>query len=247
MPPSRNTLVIRVHVPAHPGDERCLIAAAHGLEHVVPGLRLAWTVSDEQELVPLPERDEWLARLRRDRGVPFICNNDEGAPMTMSALDGPGPKPLLDIHAKLPLDAEILALAAKALEAMAVGARALWGHATPFEAAAEISRQTVHPVHKPQVPPRGLPALKFPQELRSPEIPHRLGWLNYWSDATARIIGFPDPERDANLLSRSRRLSSGGWLVQLTDALLTLDNPAHLDALLRAYERFPVIGGRTEP
>ena len=25
---------------------------------------------------------------------------------------------------------------------------------------------------------------------------------------------------------------------------LDLDNPAHLDALLRAYERFPEIGGR---
>lgn len=247
MPPSRNTLTIRVYVPAHPGDERCLVAAAHGLEHTVPGLWLTWTVSDEQELVPLPERDEWLARIRRDGGIPFICNNDQGAPLTLSALDGPGPTPLLDVHAKLPLNSEILAVAAKALEGMAEGAHALWGHATPFEAAAEISRQTVHPMHKPQDPPRGLPALKFPQELRSPEIPHRLGWLNYWSAAATRIIGFPDPERDADLLSRARRLSSGGWVVQLTDAPLTLDNPAHLDALLRAYARFPVIGGRVAP
>nr|WP_071902520.1 DUF5953 family protein [Cystobacter ferrugineus] len=30
----------------------------------------------------------------------------------------------------------------------------------------------------------------------------------------------------------------------LTDAPLDLDNPAHLDALKRAYERFPEIGGR---
>ena len=32
--------------------------------------------------------------------------------------------------------------------------------------------------------------------------------------------------------------------MQLTDAPLDLDNPAHLDTLLRAYERFPEIGGR---
>jgi hypothetical protein len=31
------------------------------------------------------------------------------------------------------------------------------------------------------------------------------------------------------------------------DASLDLDNPAHLDALLRAYARFPEIGGRSVP
>ncbi|HLM43690.1 MAG TPA: DUF5953 family protein, partial [Myxococcaceae bacterium] len=41
--------------------------------------------------------------------------------------------------------------------------------------------------------------------------------------------------------------STGGWVVQLTEAPLDLDNPAHLDALKRAYERFPEIGGRATP
>ncbi|EPX56481.1 hypothetical protein D187_007823 [Cystobacter fuscus DSM 2262] len=36
-------------------------------------------------------------------------------------------------------------------------------------------------------------------------------------------------------------------MVQLTDAPLDLDNPAHLDALKRAYEHFPEIGGRAAP
>jgi hypothetical protein len=89
--------------------------------------------------------------------------------------------------------------------------------------------------------------LNPPEEIRAPEIPHYLGWLNYWSAATARAIGFPDLTRDADLLSRARRTASGGWVVQLTDALLDLDNPGHLDALLRAYERFPEIGGRSAP
>jgi hypothetical protein len=35
--------------------------------------------------------------------------------------------------------------------------------------------------------------------------------------------------------------------VQLTDAPLDYDNPAHLDALKQAYERFPAIGGRSTP
>ncbi|MET0404049.1 MAG: DUF5953 family protein [Cystobacter sp.] len=83
--------------------------------------------------------------------------------------------------------------------------------------------------------------------LPSPDVPHHLGWVNYWSAAAARAIGFPDPARDAELLPHSRRTATGGWVVQLTAALLDLDNPAHLDALKGAYGRFPEIGGRSSP
>ncbi len=138
----------------------------------------------------------------------------------------------------------MIAVAEELLAAVAEGARAQWGEATPFRAGVDIARQTVHPVQKPQVPPRGLPALKLPREIPSPAIPHRLGWLNYWSAAAARAIGFPDPGRDVDLLSRSRRTATGGWIVRLTEAPLDLDTPAHHEALLRAYERFPEIGGR---
>jgi hypothetical protein len=55
------------------------------------------------------------------------------------------------------------------------------------------------------------------------------------------------PARDAELLTRARRTASGGWAVQLTNAPLDCDNPAHLDARKRAYECFPAIGGRTAP
>ena len=89
--------------------------------------------------------------------------------------------------------------------------------------------------------------LSLPEKLPSPELPCFLGWLNYWSAASAQAIGFPDPSRDAELLSRSRRTASGGWVVQLTDAPLDLDNPMHLDTLKRTYERFPEIGGRAAP
>jgi hypothetical protein len=39
--------------------------------------------------------------------------------------------------------------------------------------------------------------------------------------------------REAELLSRTRRTATDGWVVQLTEAPLDLDIPAHLDALLR--------------
>ena len=83
------------------------------------------------------------------------------------------------------------------------------------------------------------------EALDAHELKHRLGWLNYWSAAAARAIGFPDPSRDADLRSRARRTATDGRVVPLTDAPLDLDNPAHLDALKRAYERFPEIGGRS--
>ncbi len=224
------------------------------MERASPGLRLAWAISDEGKLVPLPQRDAWVSQGRPDgAGFPLVCN---GGPednlvtlygLEISAASGPGGLPLFDVHADLPLNATSIAVATDVLEAISESARAFWGHATPFSAAVDIARQTKNWAANPRPPPRGLPALKLPWDIHSPEVPHRLGWLNHWSAAAARAIGFPDPSRDAELLSRARRTPTGGWVVRLTDAPLDLDNPAHLDALLRAYERFPAIGGRAPP
>ncbi|EAU67642.1 hypothetical protein STIAU_0621 [Stigmatella aurantiaca DW4/3-1] len=110
-----------------------------------------------------------------------------------------------------------------------------------------MAKQIRYSTGQPHVQPRGLPALNPPKYIRSPAIPHHLGWLNDWSAAASQAIGFPDPARDADLLSRARRTATGGWVVQLTDTPLDLDNPAHLEALVRAYECFPEIGGRVTP
>jgi hypothetical protein len=222
------------------------------MEQAFPGLRLAWEVSEEGQLIEVPQRDAWLTEAAARREFPLLCNGDERYPITihgleMSARSAPGGKPLLDIHAKLPLEGTALAAGAKVLEAVAEGARAFWGHLTPGSVMLVIAEQTGPKLYGPPKPPRGLPALKFPEQIGSPEIPEYLGWLNYWSAAAARAIGFPDPSRDADLLSQARRTASGGWVVRLTETPLDLDNPAHLDALLRAYERFPAIGGRANP
>jgi len=253
MPVTQGDIGITVYAPELVGDDPRALAVVHGMERTFPGLRLEWTISDEGRLVSLPRREVWLARGRPEgKGFPLVCNGDEGYRVTVSGWErpaglSPGGQPQFEVHAALPPDAAGIAAAADVLEAVAEGAHAFWGHATPFNASVEISRQTSDPVRKPEVPPRGLPALKLPEDLRSPEIPHCLGWLNYWSAAAARALGFPDPSRDAELLSRARRTASGGWIVQLTEAPLDLDDPAHLDALLRTYERFPEIGGRFTP
>jgi hypothetical protein len=235
------------------GDSRPL-AVVHGMERAFPGLRLEWTISDTGQLVPLSQRDAWVAKGRRDGpGFPLVCNGgDTSSRVTISGWErpagsSPGSHAQFEVHADLPWEATGVAVAADVLEAVAEGARAFWGRVEPEGVAVTVSEQFRHPGDDPHVPPKGLPSLKLPWELPAPEIPHCLGWLNYWSDAAARAIGFPDPARDADLLSRARRTATGGWVVQLIDAPLDLDNPAHLDALKRAYERFPEIGGRATP
>jgi len=94
------------------------------------------------------------------------------------------------------------------------------------------------------------PEYGSPPQIRAAGPPEQLGPRHRDGRAQvagpgARGAGFPDPARDAELLSRSRRAASGGWVVQLTDEPLDLDRPDHLDALKRTYERFPEIGGRS--
>jgi hypothetical protein len=246
------TLIVIVYAPALVGNDRRALAVVHGMEKALPGLRLEWRLSKGGRPIALPQRDAWLAENTVDGGFPIVCNGDASYPVTVNGgerpgLLSPGGQAQFEVYGELPLDKPVIAAAAAVLEGVAEGARALWGRATPDDAAGDIAYQTAPTLQGPPSPRRGLPALKLFEHIRSPEIPYYLGWLNYWSAAAARAIGFPDPARDAELLSRSRRTATGGWVVQLTDAPLDLDNPAHLDALKRAYERFPEIGGRAAP
>ncbi|PTL75136.1 DUF5953 family protein [Vitiosangium sp. GDMCC 1.1324] len=249
---TRKRLGIVVYAPALVGNDRRALDSVHGMERALPGLRLEWRVTERRRLAALPQRDAWLVERIEDGGFPLLCNGDESYPVTVSGrgrsgLFSPGGQDQFEVHARLPLDEPVIASAAAVLEGVAEGACALWGRATPDDAEGDIAYQTAPTLEGPPSPRRGLPALKLFEHIRSPEIPYYLGWLNYWSAAAARAIGFPDPARDADLLSRSRRTTSGGWVVKLTEAPLDLDNPAHLDALKRAYERFPEIGGRSTP
>lgn len=246
------SLTLIVYAPALAGNDGRPLAIVHGMEKALPGLRLEWRLTEGGHPVALPQRDAWLAEGTEDGGFPLVCNGDASSPVTVSGrgrsgLFSPGGQSQLEVHARLPLDEPVLAAAAALLEDVAAGARAFWGHASPNSYGSEVARQFRRSHHGPERSPRGLPMLNLPENSPAPETPYFLGWLNYWSAAAARVIGFPDPARDAELLTRARRTASGGWLVTLTDAPLDYNNPLHLDALKRAYERFPVIGGRVEP
>jgi hypothetical protein len=248
----KRTLNLITYAPALVGRDGRTLDVVHGMEKALPGLRLESRLSEGGRPIPLPQRDAWLLESIEDGEFPIVCNGDVSYPVTVfgsenPGLVSPGGQPLFEVHAKLPLDAAVIAAAAAVLEGVAESARAFWGHATPDAAALDIAYQTAPTLQGPPSPRRGLPALKLFHHLRLPEIPAYLGWLNYWSAAAAKAIGFPAPALDGELLTRARRTASGGWVVQLTDAPLDLDNPAHLDVLKRAYERFPQVGGRVTP
>ena len=246
----RKALTLIVYAPALVGKDGRTLEVVHGMEKALPGLRLEWRLSEGGRPIALPRRDAWLMESIEDGGFPLVWNGDESHPVTVwgmgrSGLLSAGGQPQFEVHAKLPLGRPVLEAAAKVLEGMAEGARAFWGHASPYGYGSEVAQQFRRSPQGPERSPRGLPMLSLPEKLPTPELPCFLGWLNYWSAAAARAIGFPDPARDAELLSRALRTPSGGWVVRLTEAPLDYDNPTHLDALKRAYERFPGIGGRT--
>ncbi|WP_395848085.1 DUF5953 family protein [Cystobacter fuscus] len=248
----KDQIFMIVYAPALTVDDGRPLAVVHGMERAVPGLRIGLMISDEGQLIPLQDRDALVARESKRGEFPTLRSIDDnfrvrvmgwGKPAEIS----PGGRAQFEFHVSVPLSVDGIAAAAALLEAVAEESHAFWGLATPFNAGVDIARQTKNRPDDREPPPRGLPMIRSPSALRSPEIPHRLGWLNYWSAAAARVIGFPDSARDADLLSLSRRTKTGGWVVQLTDAPLDLDNPAHLDALKRTYEHFPEIGGRAAP
>ncbi|RKI65257.1 hypothetical protein D7X55_16600 [Corallococcus sp. AB049A] len=249
---TQKSLGIIVYAPALVGKDRRTVDSVRGMEEALPGLRLEWRLSTSGRPIALPRRDTWLIESIEDGGFPIVCNGDERFPVTVTGreragLFSPAGQDQFEVHAELPLDAAVIEAAPAMLEHVAERAHAFWGQATPDRAAVDIAYQTAPTLQGPPSPRRGLPALKLFENIRAPEIPYYLGWLNYWSADAAKAIGFPDPGRDAELLSRARRTASGGWVVRLTDAPLDLDDPDHLEALKRTYERFPEIGGRTAP
>ena len=100
-------------------------------------------------------------------------------------------------------------------------------------------------------PPQEIPNIDLPRlhnswygGLQHPAQPHILGWLNYWSRATCEYLGFPDPDRDQEILSRSYRTPGGAWLVKLSEDPLSLSRDDHVALLETAYARFDRLGVR---
>jgi hypothetical protein len=94
---------------------------------------------------------------------------------------------------------------------------------------------------------RQLPRLNDPPPLvvrAHPAQPKELGWINYWSAQTCEYLGFPDSQRDRDLLAHSYRAPAGAWLVKLCPEPLDLSRREHLSIFADTYARFPKLGIR---
>jgi hypothetical protein len=231
--------------PPLEGDAR-IPAVVAALERALAGIRLEFVVTPAMAPLRLPDRDAFLHAAALRRELPLIFNGDEARYVMargaeMPGVLAPGGAPLWEVHVSLPIG-EGPSRLDEAIGAVGRACAAFWGVSSPDQAAAIIATQIVHP-HISRQPPLGLPGLKLPARRDDPLVPQRLGWINFWSAATAARLGFPDDSRDADLLPRSREVA-GAWTVRLTDDPLDLGRPDHVAALQKMYERFPAIGGR---
>ncbi|ATB33216.1 hypothetical protein MEBOL_006705 [Melittangium boletus DSM 14713] len=99
------------------------------MERALPGMWLAWRISEEGRPIALPRRAVWLAETAACGEFGLLYNGDDRYPVTMDgrrerASDSPGGEPLPLVHAKLPQDAAVVAAAADMLEHVAEGVRA---------------------------------------------------------------------------------------------------------------------------
>ncbi|RYZ15995.1 MAG: hypothetical protein EOO70_05535 [Myxococcaceae bacterium] len=186
----QRSLILSAYAPSLKRNDGRTLTVAPGMERALPGLRLGWTLSDQGKLIPLPQRDEWIAEAIAKERLPLLSNDDEDNLVTVSGWrrpgsSSPGGHPQFEVHAELPLDAGTLASAVDLLEYIADGIHAFWGRVLPSGVAERIAQQFRHRDEEPHLPPLGLPTLKPPGKLSAPELPHHLGWLNYWSAASA--------------------------------------------------------------
>jgi len=233
--------------PLEVGDDRPS-ALLEAFEKLFPEDRMNYTVSTEGVPLAIQNREAFLQSGALRGEIPLISNGLEDRHVSVfghaiPAVLTPGGAPLLHIAIVLPETIEYVLKANQLLLRACERMRAYWGVGSPNETAAKITEQTVFP-GIPIQPPLGLPALLPPQQMASPILPQRFGWLNYWSAEAASALEFPNDSNDAAWFAEARRGADGGWILKLTDSPLDLTIPEHLERLKKAYARFPTIGRR---
>jgi hypothetical protein len=76
--------------------------------------------------------------------------------------------------------------------------------------------------------------------------PATLGWINCWSADVCDYLGFPQPDRDDDLLELAYQTPQGAWIVKVCEEPLDVSVPSHVERIASVYERFPRLGIRDE-
>lgn len=228
-----------------PGDyDPRVLGVVAAIEAALPGVHLDHEVTASGTARQLPDRDDALREASSRRQFPFVFHADEDRYVGIRGREIPGTMmpghiAAWELWASLPLSEPADHLA-QAIGEIGRASSSHWGSASPDAAAAIIAQQTVHPGLARPVP-LGLPGLLLPARLSDAFVPHRLGWINYWSKTTCELLDFPDHARDHELLTRAHAVGDS-WVVRLTDDPLDLSRADHLSALRAAYVRFARVG-----
>lgn len=219
--------------------------AIEDIESIWEGIQFSWEVDVKGRLKPYGERRRRLSEIQESIELPLLSNGIEEWPATASLQEvreelGPGGQRCHIVRVTVPEADVYLSTVSQVLAEVGDTFSAWCGRTVPSEAALVLARQVTD-----EVPPYGWPRLKGPLSyLSRPEIPSSMGWINYWSPETCRLLGFPDDSKDAKLLTLARRTPRGSWIVQLTDEPLDLSRRDHWEMVRWAYERFDRLGAR---
>jgi hypothetical protein len=89
----------------------------------------------------------------------------------------------------------------------------------------------------------GLPRLMPPAGYAGPYVPSGIAWLNYWSKQTVdhMQVSYNTMQEQVYLVKQT---SDAGLLFQLTENVLNIQTPQHLQTLVKMYDAYPDVGGR---
>lgn len=234
MQPRQETLTC--HIYTRVVNDTRFHAAIAATEATLPTEPLVYTFGDSPKPARLDDPGAWIRDkfLADDTGS--ISNANWQAFVRLFALPllpdfVLEPEPQGKLVVDVPYTPEFTARMADLVRAVCPAAHAYWCHATPKTMSVRIKEGA----GRKNPPPSAHSAP------RSAAIPWRLGWINYWSDESCRLLDFSPDDSRAKLFTRVEPIEGHGVVLHLTEEPLDLDQPEHLAALTAAYDAFPAI------
>ena len=236
---------------------------ARAVEQSWPNLSLDRTISKNSVIAALG----FLPRVRNRRKTPWYYTSERKIPAVATLCNNqrkPNHKWQLEywivesmfangfqtfsfIEVESPDECDIYANAMKNIGVIGDAAKAWHGTFNPSQARKEFVKQysVLEQVDAIETD-NGLPILRdvLHKDFPKPSLPDSLGWINYWSGEVANFLGFPDPNRDQELLTRCVHTERNAWVVKLTEEPLDFGRTEHLAAVQAAYQRFNKLGVR---
>lgn len=243
-----NPIQLVFSVPPLVPDTPAIGALIASLEELWPSCSLSFLAESTAagvQLVRVPDRGQWIAeRLRGGNYAQVFSGIDQPA---INVSFDPAPHQAQDgtiasrVTVWLPQDALHSASLRHIVGTLGDAARAWHGAFMPVASASLIVQiASTWPAHGPaQVLLSAMPQLSelsrlgLYQARATARIPSTLGWLNYWSEATAALLHF-EPK---HALGGAEQTPASAWSWQLTADLFDLRRADHATALLEAYRR----------